>query len=454
MKPEDPRQLVDLVKRLAAAIRASSLYSPAHPIVHRSLSALQKAFDVQFARRSALAIGFIGSDIVVGGTKVKESAVYAGVLRHFQERQVEKLTFSKELGADGLRTVIRVIAERDPRPLAERLAATGVRGIDVGAISVDATPPHEIGIRAARRIYDVAVGAADSLWGAAAAGEAPDPVAANQIIETLTKAMSEDRAAMMGLTALKGHDDYTFSHMVNVSLLTMAQARSLGIEGPLLREFGLAGLVHDIGKVRTPREILNKPDRLTLEETSIVRRHVIDGAQLLRRSPEMPALAPIVAFEHHLKQDLSGYPENIGERKLNLCTMLVSIADVFDALRSKRVYRDALPAARARKMLAEQSGTAFEPTLLRRFISLVGIFPIGSCVRLKTGELGVVTAEHATDPFRPTVRILVDAHERQLEGRWVIDTAERDEQGRHPHSVLEAVDAESLGVDPLEEMSP
>src|SRR5262249_19012954 len=155
------------------------------------------------------------------------------------------------------------------------------------------------------------------------------------------------------------YDNYTFTHMVNVSALSMALARSLNIDGPLLREFGFAALMHDIGKVNTPADILNKPDKLTNEEFVIMKRHVVDGPHILRRTPEMPALAPIVAFEHHLKQDLSGYPENIGNRTLNLCTMIVSIADVFDALRSNRAYRQGLGTARIRAIMGEQDNPAF-----------------------------------------------------------------------------------------------
>src|SRR3989442_9095433 len=140
----------------------------------------------------------------------------------------------------------------------------------------------------------------------------------------------------MALTALKKYDNYTFTHMVNVAALSMAQARALNLDGPLLREFGFAALMHDIGKVHTPLEVLNKPGKLLRDEFDVMKRHVVDGAHILRRTPEMPALAPIVAFEHHLKQDLTGHPENIGRRKLNLSTMILSIADVFDALRSNR----------------------------------------------------------------------------------------------------------------------
>jgi putative nucleotidyltransferase with HDIG domain len=254
----------------------------------------------------------------------------------------------------------------------------------------------------------------------------------------------------MALTALKKYDNYTFTHMVNVSALAMAQARSLNIEGPLLREFGFAALMHDIGKVNTPLEVLNKPDKLTKDEFDVMKRHVVDGAHILRRTPEMPALAPIVAFEHHLKQDLSGYPEKIGSRKLNLCTMIVSIADVFDALRSTRAYRGALPTDRIRSIMAEQTNPAFNSALLKRFVNLMGLFPVGNLVRLNTDELAIVTAEHPSDPFRPQVKILSDSQGTLLETPVLSNTWERDSRGEQPRSVVEAVDPEETGIDPLQ----
>jgi HD-GYP domain-containing protein (c-di-GMP phosphodiesterase class II) len=164
----------------------------------------------------------------------------------------------------------------------------------------------------------------------------------------------------------------------------------------------------------------------------------------------MPALAPIVAFEHHLKQDLSGYPENLGSRTLNLCTQIVSIADVFDALRSNRIYRQGLPTARIRAILNEQDSPAFNQTLLKRFINLIGLFPVGSLVRLSTDELAVVTTEHASDPFRPQVKIITDAKGDRLEQPLLVNTWDRNRAGEHPRAVVEAVDPEPLGIDPLQ----
>ena len=183
-----------------------------------------------------------------------------------------------------------------------------------------------------------------------------------------------------------------------------------------------------------------------------MKRHVVDGAHILRRTPEMPALAPVVAFEHHLRQDLSGYPENIGHRELNLCTQIVSIADVYDALRSNRVYRQGLPSDRIKAIMTQKDSPAFNGRLLRRFINLMGIFPVGTLVRLTSGEIAVVTHEHPTDPFRPQVKLIRDRAGRQLDEAMLVNTWEQDGRGGYTWAVVEAVDPDEAGIDPLQFM--
>jgi putative nucleotidyltransferase with HDIG domain len=451
---EESRRIEDLIRRFAAAVRAGSLYAPTHPIARRSVETLATAFDEQFKRSPQITIGFLGDDVIVERTRLRGSAALSGFVRRFRERQVEKISFSHPMTHEHLSAFIGVVAELDGRPIPERLASAGVVGIKVGLLAPDEeVPDHAMGFGAARDLYSAAIAAAERVWAAAGEGETLDPGAARTIIDALASSAARDRTSMMALTQIKSHDEYTFTHMVNVSLVTMAQARALGVGHALVREFGLAGLMHDVGKVRIPSEILTKPGQLTDEERLIVQRHVVDGAQMLRKTPEIPALVPIVAFEHHLKHDLSGYPAHVGSRTLNLCTMLVSIADVFDALRSNRSYREGLPANRVKAMLAEQSGTAFEPKLLRRFITLMGLFPVGTVVRMHTGEVGVVTAEHATDPYRPQVRLLIDGTGSVVPHPRVVDTAERTDGGECSYTVLEAVDAGQLGLDPLAVMT-
>ena len=448
----DPKRAEELVRRLAAALRATDLYSPNHPLVLRSVDGLTAAASDALRSEPSVVIGFIGDEVVVNSARLSRgTAALVGFARDLREREVEKITLSQGVTRDEFRGLIDALAEREsPIPLADRLASRGVQHVAVGKIVIDETADDQAGIAAARRVYGTAVETAENLWNAAKAGDQPDPGAARKIIDSLAKLVSQDRTSLVALTALKKYDNYTFTHMVNVAALSMAQARALNIEGPLLREFGFAALMHDIGKVNTPLDVLNKPDKLNKEEFDIMKRHVVDGAHILRRTPEMPALAPVVAFEHHLKQDLSGYPEGIGTRKLNLCTMIVSIADVFDALRSNRPYRQGLASTRIKAIMGEQGNPAFNQTLLKRFVNLMGLFPVGNLVRLSTDELAVVTAEHPTDPFRPQVKVITDRLGATIAEPLLVNTWERDGRGEHLRAVVEAVDAEPLGIDPLQ----
>ncbi len=448
----EQKKAEELIRRLAAALRSTELYSAAHPLVQRGIDAFTSAAQDGLTVTPSVVIGFIGDEVVVDGTRLpKGTASLIGFARDLRDRGIEKITLTRGLSRVEVGSLVAAFTEKgSPVPLPERLITRGVRNVTLGRIVVDDVSDDQAGIAAARRVYSTAVETAENLWNAAKAGDQPDPGAARKIIDGLARLVTQDRTSLMALTALKKYDNYTFTHMVNVSALAMAQARALNIDGPLLREFGFAALMHDIGKVRTPLEVLNKPGKLTGEEFDIMKRHVVDGAHILRRTPEMPALAPIVAFEHHLKQDLSGYPEKIGSRKLNLCTMIVSIADVFDALRSNRPYREGMATVRIRSVMGEQGNPAFNQVLLKRFVNLMGLFPVGNLVRLNKGEVAVVTAEHPTDPFRPQVKILMDPSGALIEDPPLANTWERDSRGEHPHAVVEAIDPESVDVDPLQ----
>jgi len=444
-------QFEDLVRRLGATVRAAELYAPTHPQVQRIALGLQSVLDPLLAGSATVIVGFLEDDVVVNDTRLpRGSANMAGLLRDMRDRKVEKITFGRGLEVTDIRALMDELADKVARTaVGDRLTARGVRRVVVSKVAAEDEDDSEVGLVAAKQMYSQAVASAETIWAATKAGEQPNPADARGIIDSLSRFVYQDRTSLLALTSLKRHDNYTFTHMVNVAALSMAMARSLDLEGPMLREFGFAALMHDIGKVHTPLEILNKPDKLTNEEFKIMKRHVVDGAHVLRRTPEMPALAPVVAFEHHLKQDLSGYPENIGARKLNLCTMVVSVVDVFDALRSNRAYRAGMATDRIKHIMTQQEGDAFNRTLLRRFVNLMGLFPIGTLVRLNTEELAVVTQTHPEDPFRPQVKLITDGRGDKLETPLLTNTWDRDSRGEFPRAVVEAVDGPEIGIDPL-----
>ena len=441
----------DLIRRLGATVRAAELYAPTHPLVTRTAEGLHGALTPSLVDAPTVIVGFLDDDVVVNDFRLpRGSANMAGLLRDMRDRQVEKITFARGVEVSDIRALMDELADRQSRTsVSDRLTGRGIRRILVSKVAAEDDTGEPVGLEAAQQMYSKAVTGAETIWAATKAGNQPDPAEARGIIDALSRLVYQDRTSLLALTALKRHDNYTFTHMVNVAALSMAMARSLNLDGPMLREFGYAALMHDIGKVHTPLEILNKPDKLTEEEFKIMKQHVVDGAHVLRRTPETPALAPVVAFEHHLKQDLSGYPENIGSRTLNLCTMVVSVVDVFDALRSNRAYRAGLATDRIKHIMGQQDGTAFNRTLLRRFVNLMGLFPIGTLVRLNTGEVGVVTQTHPDDPFRPQVKLITDGKGEKLETPLLTNTWDRDGRGEFPREVVEAVDSQLVGIDPL-----
>jgi putative nucleotidyltransferase with HDIG domain len=441
----------ELLRRFASGVRAGQLYAADHPLVGRNTEGLLAVLKTLHAGQPTIAVGIVGSQLVVSDTPMpKASLGMVELIKRLKDHKIERIAFERGVTAEEATRFIQTVA------------ALGAKGdtaeptwpfphIRVGRITTEERKTDGIGgdMAAIRQLYSNAVAVAEVAWESAATEGQPDLPAALQAVEGLADAVTENRTALVALTAMRNYDNYTFTHMVNVSILTMGQARALGIEGRLLREFGLSALMHDIGKVRTPKEILNKPDKLTDDEFVIMRRHTVDGAEILRRTPEMPIMAPIVAFEHHLRIDGSGYPFGVKRAGLNVGTMLCGISDVYDAMRSQRAYQRAFPTDRILAVLKKNDGTQFDQHLVRRFVQLLGIYPPGNLVRLTSGEIAVVTQVHAPDPHRPRVRVLIAKdgtrldlpHDRNLwEGSADLGTAD---------SVEAPVDPAEYGIDPL-----
>jgi putative nucleotidyltransferase with HDIG domain len=447
----------DLIRRFGASLRGIQLYSSSHPIVARNLEGLAEALRALHAHEASIVIGIVGGELIVCDLPMtKASASMGELIRRFGAMGIERITIDRQVALDELRRFAGRFGQLEKKhsgdALKEAAAQLDSPNIRVGRVTLEEQVPEEkTDASTIRRMYSEAVSVASLLWESARIDSKPDASAAQSMIDMLAQAVVHNRSALMALTALKDYDDYTFTHMVNVSILTMGQARGLGIEGPLLREIGLAALMHDIGKVKTPSEILNKPDKLTAEEFTIMKRHVVDGAEILRGTPEIPALAPIVAFEHHLRIDGTGYPYGVTRPHLNLATMLCGIADVYDAMRSQRKYQQAFPSERILAVLQLNDGKQFDQHLVRRFVQLLGIYPVGNLVRLNTGEVAIVLQVHAADPYRPKVRVLFAADGIRLDLPRDINLWETVQDARDDlaSTVVAPLNPAEYGIDPL-----
>ena len=458
-------QLADeLLRRFAAALKGAQLYTASHPLVTRNTEAFAESLALVIGQQRALTLGIVGGEFVVGDVPVpKASGTMSDLLRRLRRAGVERIVIEREVPRDEIAGLVSALASLDRRLDADKSASDALPSfthIQIGRIQVTQRVETALAdTEAIRATYQDAATLAERLWQQSMQEGRPDPGAARTMVDNLAQAVAQNRTALIALTALKNYDNYTFTHMVNVSILTMAQARGLGIDGPLLREFGLAGLMHDIGKVRTPTSILNKPDVLTDAEFTIMKRHVLDGAEILRKTPEVPAIAPVVAFEHHLRQDGTGYPAGVARPRLNLATVLCSIADVYDAMRSQRKYQQAFPTERIKAVLDRNDGRQFDQHLVRRFVQLLGIYPPATLVKLNTGEVAVVLRAYAGDPLRPRVRVVgrlgngttADADPVGLSPvkPYDVNLWESVAGGQWPETIVAPLDAAEYGIDPL-----
>jgi putative nucleotidyltransferase with HDIG domain len=441
----------ELLRRFAAGARAAQLYAADHPLLGRNVEGLLAGLKTLHQTSPAVTVGIVDHEFVVADTPLpKASSGMKDLIDKLLANKIERLSFDRGVAAEEIVDLMLGVAKLSTKAGGPPPVWTFPH-IKVGRITSE--EPAKDGIAsdmaAIRQLYTSAVSAAEAAWEAAAAEGQPDVPAALHAVEGLADAVTQNRTALVALTAMRNYDNYTFTHMVNVSILTMGQARALGIEGRLLREFGLSALMHDIGKVRTPREILQKPERLTDQEFVIMRRHPVDGAEILRRTPEMPILAPVVAFEHHLRLDGTGYPEGATRGALNLGTMMCSIADVYDAMRSQRAYQQAFPTDRVLAVLKKDDGAHFDAQLVRRFVQLLGIYPPGTLVKLSSGAIAVVTRIHAPDPYRPRVKLLFQPDGSACDLPLERNLWERAPDGAAADAIVSPVDPAPYGIDPL-----
>ncbi len=297
-----------------------------------------------------------------------------------------------------------------------------------------------------RRIYLQTVSATAEVMENAKMGQTLRLRKSKRVVQALIDQLLAYETNLLGLTTIRSHDEYTYNHSVNVCILALAIGQRIGLGKARLCELGMAALFHDIGKSAIPPELLNKPREFTPEEWQIVQKHPVLGVRVLMKLKGLDLVnARIIAgsFEHHRNADLSGYPQ-YPYRRLSLFGRIISIADCYDALTSSRVYsRTAYPPDKALRYMLDKAGKAYDSLLLKVFVNCIGTFPLGTLLRLNTGELGVVVG-NAAELFlwdRPQVQIIADRAGNALEGGIV------DLSSDGVRSIAETLDATHFGID-------
>ncbi|WP_031436876.1 HD-GYP domain-containing protein [Methylobacter tundripaludum] len=249
------------------------------------------------------------------------------------------------------------------------------------------------------------------------------------VVEKMANSILRNKDALLSLCRIKNKDDYTFLHSVSVGALLISFAHALNFNRDVIKQLGVGGMLHDIGKTKVPNEILNKPGALTEEEFVIMKSHVVHGCSILRKSPGIAQVSFDVASQHHERFDGSGYPLGLKNSEMSVYGQMAAIVDVYDAITADRCYHKGMEPTVAIRKMFEWSKFHFNPKLLRTFIRIVGIYPVGTLVMLESGKIGVVIEQSETDMTRPLVRIIFDAKKNYFIAQKDIDLAKPLGQG-------------------------
>lgn len=244
-----------------------------------------------------------------------------------------------------------------------------------------------------------------SMFSEARMGRAVDAAGAATLVEEITDSVARNPSALISLARLKTADDYTYMHSVAVCALMVALARQLKLNDEQTQLAGMAGLLHDMGKAAIPMTVLNKPGKLTDHEFDVIRGHPVAGFQLLRASGKVPHAVLDACLHHHEKIDGSGYPDKLKGEEISVIARMTAICDVYDAVTSDRPYKRGWDPAESLRRMAEWTTDHFDPRLFQAFVKSIGIYPIGSLVRLTSGRLGVVVAQVPTALTKPMVKV-------------------------------------------------
>lgn len=304
---------------------------------------------------------------------------------------------------------------------------------------------------AARRTYEESVAVSRELFDGARMGRSTNVKQLKHAVQNIVDGVLHNEASLRGLSALKDYDDYAFTHAVNVCIFCVAIGRRLGLSKSQLYDLGLAALVHDIGMSRIPREIHTKGEALTDAEREVVEGHTWLGALSafeLRDYGEIPLQSMIVAYEHHLKTDGTGYPRSVRPREPSVFSKIVAVASAFDAATNERAYSKARPADEVLRSFWEEDDLGFDPVIVKALINLLGIYPVGTCVILDSYELALVHAANTEPSYihRPVVRLLSGADGNWLQPAPLVDLAETGEDGKFKRSIIKVTSPDRYGI--------
>jgi HD-GYP domain-containing protein (c-di-GMP phosphodiesterase class II) len=474
-----------LITRFQLLMKLFQLYGSKNVPLHNFIQECIQNINILVEREKSLSLKIVTNDFFLNGQRLRYSiegfASYKNLLVQWKKRFIGGVIFRGSVNETILREFIYALLsleegnEDNAYIFTGKLVENGISSIEVeplelfedegkskregrggakegtkGGAKEGGYSPHGADPKgAAKKVFFEAIAAIREFMKSASEDRYPNARRLKRVAQRAVYLILEDESFLLGLASIKNYDEYTFNHSVNVAIYALAIGNRLGFSKNTLKELGLTALLHDIGKSKISKQILNKPGSLADEEWEVMKTHPLKGVEIILNLKHMGEIDPKMVFgifEHHQKNNLLGYPELILKKERNFFGQIIQIADVYDALSTPRVYKKAYTPEQALAMMVKDKGSHFDLTLLKILIGLIGIYPVGSLVLLNTQDLGVVYKSNAQSPDRPRTNLLA-RDEAGYPKKEMIDLTETDEQGQYKASIVKTLDPLKYHID-------
>lgn len=434
--------LASILQQLASGLRSAALYPEGHPSLDTPIRLLASGFQDLLQEREKIAIGLIDDVLVIDEVPFYEAKDrFSAIVSALEEQKIEAVLLRPGVTVEELRLLITILLGKGPyahksvRKEAEQGALSHVSFRD--AIEGEDDPRAK-----AQATYQESLAVMIDLMTEVRLGQIPSVQHASAVISDMRDLILTEDNALLGLTQLKSYDNYTYHHSINVAIFSLAFAHSLGLSDEMVKKVGLAGILHDLGKVRMAEAIIKKPGALTEEEFKIMQRHPELGAEILEEMPGIDGETHDIVLHHHVRYDGTGYPKLPMGSEPHPQGIIVALSDCYDAITTTRPYQKSRHPSEAIGLMRRMAGKAYAPDVLTNFVDMLGMYPVGELVRLTTNELAVVLSLNHLDATSPKACLVSDADGKRLEKSIECDLA--DDPLR---SIVCSVDPLAKGID-------
>ena len=456
----------DFIISFYGTLRAIKLYPVEHTAVRRSLGELTEIVKEILDKERELELRVSGEFIFINATRLRldltNYASFGYLLRICRESGVGAIRIHSGATEGAWLVLLSRLDSASSEPPDDRresliahLASAGLTSIELGPPQDEVTDPDQTEHLkdAANRTYTRSVALTKDVINSVRLGRVPSIKKIKRVVQGIVDQILNEETSLIGLTAIRDYDEYTFTHSVNVCIFSVALGRRLGMTKLQLFDLGLSALMHDIGKSRIPVTVLHKTEDLSNDEWLRITAHPWLGVlvlfQLKGQQEEVTYRAMTVAYEHHMRGDLSGYPQVVRPRALSMTSKIVAVADGYDAATSRRAYQTVpYPPSAVLQEMRDNPRRGMDAVVVKAFINLLGIYPVGTLVVLDTFELAVVTSANPSfDALsRPIIKIVSDANGNMLVPPLEVDLAQVDGNGDYPRTIIKTADPDRYGI--------